>query len=125
MLPQGVLYEDTFLQVSLRASYTGSSGGLQLSLFNKATMPLHNLVLMAGVPHTALQLQMAAAPPPQLGPRAHAQVCMDASASPALVFSGTLGREFPSVSLHQFHCISFDRQFQCIWQHMVLNTFAC
>lgn len=80
LLLQGVLYEDTFLQVSLRATYTGSSGSLQLSLFNKATMPLHNLVLLAGVPHAALQFQLGQVPPQQLGPRAHAQVAAQALA---------------------------------------------
>jgi hypothetical protein len=71
---QGILYEDTALQVGLQSRYTRSTGELLLFLGNKqAGQPLSGVSLLLSAPSPAVQVVLGA-PPPQLAPKQQVQV---------------------------------------------------
>lgn len=71
---QGILYEDTALQVGLQSRYTRSTGELLLFLGNKqAGQPLSGVSLLLSSPSPAVQVLLGA-PPPQLAPKQQVQV---------------------------------------------------
>jgi len=74
LLFQGILYEDTALQIGLQSRYSRSTGELLLFLGNKhAAQPLTGVTLMLSAPSPALQVVLGQLPP-QLAPKQQVQV---------------------------------------------------
>jgi AP-2 complex subunit alpha len=72
---QGILYEDTYLQIGLQSRYTRSNGELLLFLGNKhASSTLTGLALLLSGPSPAVQVVVGQLPP-QLAPKQQVQVC--------------------------------------------------
>lgn len=70
---QGILYEDTYLQVGLQSRYSRSNGELLLFLGNKhATSSLSGLALLLSGPSPAVQVAIGQLPP-QLAPKQQVQ----------------------------------------------------
>jgi hypothetical protein len=73
-LLQGILYEDTFLQIGLQCRYSGSRGDLLLFLGNKlAAQPVTGLQLALAAASSALQVEVGQLPA-QLAPKQQVQV---------------------------------------------------
>lgn len=73
-LLQGILYEDTYLQIGLQSRYTRSTGELLLFLGNKqASQPLTGVALLLLAPSPAVQV-MVGQLPAQLSPKQQIQV---------------------------------------------------
>lgn len=71
---QGILYEDTALQVGLQSRYSRSTGELLLFLGNKqAGQPLSGVSLVVAAPSPAVQV-LVGQPPAQLSPKQQVQV---------------------------------------------------
>jgi hypothetical protein len=71
---QGILYEDTYLQIGLQSRYTRSNGELLLFLGNKhASSMLTGLALLLSGPSPAVQVVVGQLPP-QLAPKQQVQV---------------------------------------------------
>lgn len=71
---QGILYEDTALQVGLQSRYVRSTGELLLFLGNKqAGQPLSGVSLVVSAPSPAVQVVLGQ-PPAQLAPKQQVQV---------------------------------------------------
>lgn len=71
---QGILYEDTALQVGLQSRYMRSTGELLLYLGNKqAAQPLTGVSLMLSAPSPAVQVVLGQLPA-QLAPKQQVQV---------------------------------------------------
>jgi hypothetical protein len=71
---QGILYEDTALQIGLQSRYTRSTGELLLFLGNKqAAQPLSGVSLLLAAPSPAVQVVLGQ-PPVQLVPKQQVQV---------------------------------------------------
>jgi hypothetical protein len=71
---QGILYEDTYLQIGLQSRYTRSNGELLLFLGNKhASSTLTGLALLLSGPSPAVQVVVGQLPP-QLAPKQQVQV---------------------------------------------------
>jgi hypothetical protein len=71
---QGILYEDTYLQVGLQSRYTRSNSELLLFLGNKhASSALTGLALLLSGPNPAVQVAIGQMPP-QLAPKQQVQV---------------------------------------------------
>ena len=104
---QGILYEDTALQVGLQSRYNRSTGELLLFLGNKqagAALTGVSLVLLAASP--AVQVVLGQ-PPGQLAPKQQVQVSTgDLGCCPAHVFHvlGRLGSQMCTVVSCRFLC---------------------
>jgi hypothetical protein len=71
---QGILYEDTALQIGLQSRYTRSTGELLLFLGNKqAAQPLSGVSLLLATSSPAVQVVLGQ-PPAQLAPKQQVQV---------------------------------------------------
>ena len=74
---QGILYEDTYLQIGLQSRYTQSTGELLLFLGNKqAAQPLTGLGLVLSAPSPAVHVVVGQLPA-RLSPKQQIQVCRD------------------------------------------------
>lgn len=104
---QGILYEDTALQVGLQSRYTRSTGELLLFLGNKqAGQPLSGVSLVVSAPSPAVQVFLGQ-PPAQLAPKQQVQV----------------GGELIVCLVHAGSALLADLLLQCCWSHM--RTLAC
>ncbi|GBG79355.1 hypothetical protein CBR_g29503 [Chara braunii] len=73
--PNGILYEDPFLQIGVKSDYRAHQGKMALFLGNKHTGPLTNIQLVVG---QVAGLRMQSSPAPQaIPPRAQIQVPID------------------------------------------------
>ena len=74
---QGILYEDTFLQIGLQSSFAASQGQLVLFLGNKSQGSLERLSITCG-PNAALALAVGPYPQ-QLAPKRQERVTLQVS----------------------------------------------
>jgi len=104
-VPQGVLYEDDYLQIGLKQEYRPPQARLGLFFGNKSTSPLEGLQVHVG-PASNYNAQLAGAPPPVVAPKRQEQVSVMVAAlapaltQPTLSFKYRLGSQEVSQTLN-------------------------